>query len=199
MNINIEISLDVCKNHNITPSQYYILYLVHNKLFEEVKTLRNTYKKDLYFKEDILNLVHSGFLKHKGNDIKKLKISECSTQNIFKEEAPEESPWVTFINSYRDLFPTGVLSGNNYVRSSYKDCDYKMKQFIKNYPKYKDEDLILKATEAYIQRCRVTNFKYMKTAANFIIKDKSSVLASECEAVLGGGTKVSSIGFSSGV
>ena len=68
---------------------------------------------------------------------------------------------------------------------------------MKEYPQY-DQDIILKAVSNYHNRCSLNGFKFMKLAVNYIIKDKESMLASECEAILEGNSN-STPNFSSGI
>ncbi|NPV12625.1 MAG: hypothetical protein HPY57_12635 [Ignavibacteria bacterium] len=86
----------------------------------------------------------------------------------------------------RDLFPSGIKSGGYYVKGNLKDIKYKLVKFIKKYPKY-DKDIIIKATKNYIDRKRAENWNMIKTIENFILKDNTSVLASECENLLENG------------
>lgn len=91
----------------------------------------------------------------------------------------------TFVDKYLELFPKGVKNGGNKpLRSNSTDVKAKMLKFMNKYKH--SQETILKATENYIERCRGV-YTYCPTSEYFILKDGSSALATECDAVKNGG------------
>jgi hypothetical protein len=187
----IEVKSDKLVELDLTPNQYCLAYLIHKKDEKGFKIFRDLYRKELYFKEDIYNLVSKKYLKQKVDNPHKIVFSESTIEGIFDDEIVEEvlvevvnelDEWDIFVKAFRDIFPNGVTSGGLYVKSSTKDCSRKLEKFMQEYPEF-DQEIILQATKAYVERYRMSAYKYMKTANYFIMKDKLSVLASECEIV----------------
>ena len=110
----------------------------------------------------------------------------CKINSIFddQKEVSKVDTFEEFSSKFRETFPSGIISGNQYVRSSERDIQVKLKKFEKEY-KY-NRSTILKAAENYVSRCKLNNYKYMKVAHYFIFKNNESALASECEGVLQG-------------
>lgn len=187
----IEVDIDKIAELKITPGQYVIAKLIHSKSFKELKIVRDSYKKDLYFKEDLLNLVNRGYVNKNIPSTTNIIIADCEIIGIFDKEEDSEDPWDVFVRTFRDKFPKGVISGGYYVRSSTLDCDKKLKEFTKSY-KF-DAETILEATDRYVSRARLQNYKYMKIATYFISKDRMSTLASECDQVLSGDSSGGSV------
>lgn len=89
--------------------------------------------------------------------------------------------FVKFAEEYRNLFPVGVRSGGYLVRDDLPSIINKLRKFTKSHKYTKDQ--ILEATRRYIERKRMENWSFMKTASYFISKDNTSVLGAECEAL----------------
>lgn len=87
-----------------------------------------------------------------------------------------------FCAKYRLLWPSGIKSGNLYVRSGISTIMGKMRLFRKKFPHY-TEEIILTATQRYIDECRRENYQYMKTAEYFIFKNDGSTLETYCELI----------------
>jgi hypothetical protein len=185
----IEVDLVNLDRVSLTPNQYILAYLIETKQKEAFKSLRSLYEKDLYFKEDLVKLREKGYLKKS----ERFVFDEAQIEGLFTEgDVKELDNWDTFVEQFRELFPKSVTSGGYYVRSSFRDCSTKLKDFTKKYKEYEPETII-KATENYVERCRMQNYKYMKLATYFISKDRQSMLASECEAVLSGSSSSGSV------
>ena len=198
--VKLEIDLSLCLKLNITPNQYTIAYLLHNGHIEDLEIFReNIYRNDLFFKEDIINLVNKRYIKEDIDFVKTNGLRNCNIQNIFESTKTKyDESWDEFVDKFRDEFPSGIISGGQYIRSSKKDCSKKLAKFVKDYPQYTRE-MILEATKAYIKRCSLQGYKYMKLATYFISKDDVSTLASECEALSNNKNKPSSGILSSGI
>ena len=106
-------------------------------------------------------------------------------KKVSKKKEEEKDEFDKFFDSYMDLYPRGIVSGNGVVRTSPKVCGEKLRVFIKEYPQYSKE-VILKATKNYVDRCKEQGYKYMSHSTYFISKDGVSKLAGECELVVSG-------------
>lgn len=91
----------------------------------------------------------------------------------------------SFLKDYRDKFKnkkTGAIGSRS-------GCIKKFKLFFQEYPEYMDKDLILNATDRYINSCRKDGFKFLMQADYFIYKMKddgggnTSTLATYCEEI----------------
>lgn len=102
------------------------------------------------------------------------------SDELFGESKPETL--LLLAKKIRELFPVGVYSGGYPVRSSEKDILEKLRKFTKKH-KYTNE-LILEATERYIEKKRIGGWNFIQKAVNFIEKDKSSTLAAEIDDLL---------------
>lgn len=105
-------------------------------------------------------------------------VSTNSVKTVTKTESVED-----WIDEFRNLFPKGIVSGGYLVKGDRRACILKMEKFLKLYPNYTKET-ILQATRNYIERKEREGFKYMQLAHYFILKDKTSTLAGECEAIV---------------
>jgi hypothetical protein len=183
---------------DITPNQYCLAQSIFFKNKIQFLKLRGLYSKDNYFKEDMFQLVMKGYLDNKNNDQYSINFDNCEIKGINfevivedeiliedEEELPDTGPveviteWDKFVKRFREAFPKGIMTGGKYVRSSTKDCSKKLKQFIKEYEF--DEETIIAATEKYVSRYQMQGYKFIKTASFFVIKEKISALADECE------------------
>lgn len=183
----VEINFDKLKELGISPNQYTIAYCIHNNLKTQYNYLIDCYK-DECVKEDIFSLIEKGYLSNKNKEnIFEISFENCSIIGIFDGQKIESAHLSDgeFITQFLDKFPSGVTSGGIYVKSSKRDVETKFKKFEKKYPEY-DRNTILKATENYIERSKINNYKFMKVAHYFILKNDESVLASECEAIING-------------
>lgn len=96
---------------------------------------------------------------------------------------PAITGFVPFIDAFRELFPKGIRSGGYLVKGSKGGCVRKMKKFLDTHPEYSQE-VILKATKAYVDRKSKEGWKFMSLAHNFIEKDSVSQLEVECENIM---------------
>lgn len=126
-------------------------------------------------------LINRGYV---NPDSKELEFTPKALEliEVIRDE-PQKELVNSWIDDYRDIFPKGVVTGGYRVRGDRSACIYRMNKFMQAYPKY-DKELILRATREYINRKEQEGFKYIQLAHYFILKDKVSNLASECEALL---------------
>jgi hypothetical protein len=102
-----------------------------------------------------------------------------------KVSVSKNDDFVQFMIKFLDLWPEGVRNMNgDRIKSNEKDIIDRMVGFMRKY-KY-DYDVILRATEAYLIKQRNSGYTYCNQAFYFIMKDRISKLATECDAILSG-------------
>jgi translation initiation factor 2 beta subunit (eIF-2beta)/eIF-5 len=176
---------DKLKAKNLSVQQYYLLYKLYSKpklstqtrntIIETYKGINNYINTDCTLNDKGIKLVES--MESIFKPIKQLKTLELLGPN-HKEK----------IEEYLDIFPTGKLPNGKYARTNKKTIEENFKWFFQEY-QY-DWDLILQATEKYVEEYRMDNYKFMRTAMYFIKKlvdgTVQSELATYCEAILNG-------------
>lgn len=135
----------------------------------------------------IKQLSNRGYISVVGDEVifndKSEKLLKDYNSNITKVDSNSIESW---IEDFVNLFPKGVRTGGYLVKSDKISCLKKMEQFTKLYPYSKE--IILEATRNYINRKELEGYKYMKLAKYFILHDKSSELAAECEFIVDNNT-----------
>ncbi len=111
------------------------------------------------------------------------KLFKSTRKNNIKFDTEE---FMTKLQEYREMFPQGKLPSGKAARTNIDELKKKMVEFFVKHPKY-DWDLVLDATEDYIESYRKQNYNFMKTAGYFISKDGISDLADQCDMILEGG------------
>lgn len=166
--------LQLCLQHKITLNQMYLLYSIREKVKtiginveQELRSLPPNLLKDNRLTSESIELLSRIELLFKQNKKKK--------ENILGENYEIQ------IEKYRMLFPTGKLPSNKPARQPASELKTKFIWFFANYP-YTWE-IILKATENYIEEYRATGFMYMRSSAYFISKqDNNKAITSELAA-----------------
>lgn len=92
------------------------------------------------------------------------------------------------VNEYREMFPKGKIPSGELARQSVKELQDKFVWFFKTYPEY-DWDVVLDATEYYVDTFRKKNYLYMATSSYFIkktlvTKETMSKLADYCQQII---------------
>ena len=168
---------------NITPNTYYVLHCIKENIIPasyvnkelECKRLQNEgwltddlqlTSKSIIFMEEI-----NGFFKR----IKKKTSTDLMGQDFMNR-----------IEEYVNIFPNRKLPSGKYARVATKNLDTAFKWFFENY-NY-DWEIIIKATEKYVDEYSVRNYNYMMTSQYFIKKQKidrsiESELANYCELI----------------
>lgn len=154
----------------LTPDLQYLLYLYNQKEHEKIIEFEN--KTDKNYKNI---LVEEGYLTSdlKINKLKSSKVN--SIENFITDLIPD------FRNKFKNK-KTGAIGDINSINK-------KFIKFFKDYPNFLDKEIILSATDRYINSCRNDNYKYMMQADYFIFKNKNdgggttSTLATYCEEV----------------
>lgn len=189
----IEIDTDQLIELGITPNQYVNIYLLELKDIDTIKGFMDINGED-YTKKDFYNLYIKDLITNEidENNEEELNIENLKlNKNIQQQILEKERKFLDFVNSYYELFPKGVKTGNLFVKSNKAKCGSKLKKFIQNHKEY-TEEIILQATKNYIEYCKRKNYEFMKTAFYFIDKDGVSILESECENILNGGESAES-------
>lgn len=92
------------------------------------------------------------------------------------------------IKEYINIFPSGKLPTGKYARGNKKEIQENFKWFFQEY--HYDWDVIIGATEMYVEEYRRKNYEYMRTAMYFIRKLREGLfesdLATYCDAYLTG-------------
>ena len=176
---------DKLKRKNLTVQQYYILFKLYNKpnLSELGKqTIREKYKDIAeYINQDCM-LNDKGIKLIEGMESIFKPIKQLKTLELLGPDYKER------IEEFLDIFPTGKLPNGKYARTNKKTIEENFKWFFQEY-QY-DWDLVIKATQKYVDEYRMDNYKFMRTAMYFIKKlidgTVQSELATYCEAILNG-------------
>lgn len=103
-----------------------------------------------------------------------------------------------YIKQYRELFPKGNLPSGYPARVHVRDLEQRFIWFKENYDY--EWDIILKATEKYVNHYKSDNYKYMKTSGYFIFKNENgkiiSQLANYCDMIIDGDDDKPSVTYS---
>ena len=96
------------------------------------------------------------------------------------------SSFLQKIQEYVEIFPNRKLNSGKYARVNPKNLEASFRWFFENYDY--DWDLIIKATEKYVDEYSIRNYEYMRNSQYFIRRqamDKSfdSDLATYCEII----------------
>tara|TARA_R110000822_G_scaffold250210_3_gene377511 strand:- start:224 stop:814 length:591 start_codon:yes stop_codon:yes gene_type:complete len=91
------------------------------------------------------------------------------------------------MQTYVEIFPNRKLPSGKYARTTIKNLESSFKWFFENY--YYSWDIILLATEKYVDEFSINSYNFMRTSQYFVRKqniDKSfdSELANYCDIVL---------------
>lgn len=191
--INITLSKDVIIllkkegfNTDSLLTQYFILYCLYTENTEPLTFFEDENKAnrlvlhyyDLIRKGLISDKNNMYSLTEKGQNFMATVINmfeEPKKVLIVKNESVED-----WFDEWIDLWPKGIKTGGKLIRSDKKDCFEKMKKFIKKYKH--SSDIILKATQNYLDEFEKQNYQFIKSATYFIDKrGEGSELAARCQ------------------
>ena len=180
-----EIFLKLIKE-DLTPNAYYVLHCIKHKIVPnkyvnkqlETKKLLN----DLWITED---------LRITGKSI----IFMEEIEGYFKKSKKKTSKdlmgdsFLDNIKVYNEIFPNKKLSSGKYARVNPKTLENAFRWFFEIYDY--SWDVILRATNKYVDEYEIRRFEYMRTAQYFVRKqntDKTwdSDLATYCDIILSG-------------
>lgn len=192
---------------SLTANEFYILFYLYNINTDNLKNY-NFKEKSLNFHKELRSLVMKNWLTNTNDAIAKLNIKslELSTEkveflisnleNSLKTKPSTIKEIITTLDyenniiKYNELFPKRKLGSGKPARSNIKNLQSCFEWFFKNH-NYSWE-LILKATNNYLNKEEESNYKYTRTAQYFVkkqdITDKSnnSELANFCQLILDG-------------
>ena len=168
---------------NLTPDTYYVLHCLKEKVVPHKFVNKSLHveklKREKWLTED-LRLTNKSliFIGELNSYFKKTK--KKTSQKLLGEDFTEK------LQEYVELFPNRKLSSGKHARVNIKNLEPSFRWFFENYDY--DWDVILKATEKYIDEFSVRNYEYMRTSQYFIRKqntDKSfeSDLATYCDQI----------------
>jgi len=177
-----------CLKHQITPNQLFLLYFFKNKtsppLINIDEELECCKEKNLITIDNKLTDQAETILADCELLFKKTKTKP--TSELLGDDYKEK------VKAYRELFPTGQHPTLGYTfRSSVEDLTPRFAWFFNKYRDF-TWDLVLKATDIFIEKARQNNYKGLGKANYFIQKtDKesntvSSALADMCQDILDG-------------
>jgi len=151
----------------LSPNEQVYLQLLQEKAYDKLQ--------EFDYPIDLTRMVEAGVIMNTSDDPSKIILSTKDKSNVKDIES--------WIDDYRKLF-RNKKSG---AMGSRKACVFKMKKFIEEYPTYASVDLILGATQRYINSESRNNYTYLQRA-DYVIskKDVDSVnsrLATFCEEV----------------
>jgi hypothetical protein len=171
---------NVCRKYNISPNQLYFLDSCREKIVPS--NVINADAQKVICQQrgwvDTEGNLTSGalfILDEFETFLKKTK------SKITKEILGED--FMKYVNEYREIFPDIRLPSKELGRQSTVELCKKFVQFFKQYPQY-DWELVLDATDYYVNYYKKTDFKYMACSSYFILKNDTSKLADTCQAII---------------
>lgn len=152
--------------------------------------LRKEYKLlDYLLKNDSVCTISMNLLKKRGIVIiagNEHYVTSKEIKGMLLGSEAESIKVTDLVDQYRDLFPKGTNRDGYPYKGDKQGCVKKMNRFIKLNPEF-TPDVILQATQKYINEKRKDNFNYMHLAHYFIEKNGVSALSAFCEQILEGG------------
>lgn len=187
------VDIDILIENELSISQYLLAcFVVDNN---QDGFLEYSQKCGQFKESEMKSLIEKDFLFFTGQTIYNFhelfpteKLTELIAQMNASIPPPakqveEITDFDSLCEKYRALFPDKLKNGAGQLfRSSLNNVKTKMKTFVKKH-KY-SEEVILQATKQYVERYRLKQYTYMRTAIYFIEKDRVSDLATECDDVL---------------
>lgn len=177
--MKIEIDIHQILSQNLSANQYVLCFLLYSKNRELADDFFNENFK--YYRRELDDLFERRLIVKRSSVI--TKTDDFTLDEIMFTKIAGLSNPSKWIDEWFDLWPQGVRSGGYYVRTDRLGCLRKLKSFAKRYPEY-SEEIILKATKAYLDNLRNEGYAYVKLAPNFIEKNGVSTLAGECQSLL---------------
>jgi hypothetical protein len=171
---------NVCRKYNISPNQLYYLDSCREKIVpsqvinaEALKVVcleRGWITPEGNLTEGAIYILDEfeTFLKKTKTKITKQILGDDFMKNV---------------NEYREMFPNKRLPSKELGRQSPSELADKFVKFFKKYPQY-DWELILDATDYYVNYYKKVGFKFMVTSSYFIMKNDTSKLADTCQAII---------------
>ncbi len=176
----IEIDLSNLTKLKISVEGYVVMFC---KRYNNEELLLK-YVKDCHkiSTESLVSLVVSGYIEVKLDKDGKYTLSQIILTEKGESLFPDKSDVKDWIETWYNLWPKGVKSGNFMVRTDPKECLKKMSKFCKEHSSY-SKGIIIAATKKYLDGVREKDWAYCKLAPYFIYKDGMSMLEGYCSEV----------------
>ena len=151
--------------NNLTPNSYYILFCISENI-----TPNDFVNKNL----EVNRLKIDGWLKDNLDLTSKSIIFISEINSFFKKSKKKTSSilmgdsFLDQIKLYNEIFPNRKLSSGKYARVNVKTLENSFRWFFENYTY--SWDVVLKATEKYVDEYSIRRYEYMRTAQYFIRK-----------------------------
>ncbi len=160
------IQVDLRKLTDLTPTEYCFLYCIY-------KDVAQTWSWEVNL-EKLIKLEYCRMVSSVEIGLKAKGLALFEKLDDFD----------LFIETYRNLFPKGVKSGNGTpIKGDKNGVIKKMKWFLETYPEFSKE-IILEVTAKYLRAMQMKGWTFTTQADFFIQKDGSSKLAGMCEEAL---------------
>jgi hypothetical protein len=174
------------KINNISPNAFYVLYMI------SMSTKPASFVNSSL---EIARLQADNWLTENLKLTDKSAIFIQEIDSFFKKSKKKTSSalmgdeFLSKIAVYNEIFPNRKLSSGKYARVNVKTLENSFRWFFENYS-YSWE-VILKATEKYVDEYSIRRYEYMRTSQYFVRKqntDKTwdSELATYCDLVENG-------------
>jgi len=180
-----EIFIKLAEN-KITPNSFYVLNCIKENIIPNSYVNGNLETK---------KLINDNWLNKNLTLTNKSIIFVTEINSYFKSSKKKTSKtllgvdFISKIQEYVQTFPNKKLSSGKYARVNPKNLEVAFRWFFENY-NY-DWNIVIAATEKYVDEFSIRNFEFMRTAQYFIRKqgiDKTyeSDLANYCDIIING-------------
>ena len=167
----------------ITPNQYFLAECINNKRKDLLEKLLRIDSEDK-IKNDLYKLYIKGYLNCELCEAYTFDFSKMKVENLFKNSQKDKDNYNTFVKELYEIFPDKVVTGNLSVKSDFRGFSSKIDKFIKEHKSIYNNEVIKKAFELYVDRCKKNNYQFMKQIGYFVYKNNESVLEGVCEEVI---------------
>ena len=174
--------IDICNQHKITPNQAYLLYSIRDKITpcqinisQELRALQDNWITE----NNTLTAKSIVFLS---------QVDAVYSVKKKDKHVVLGPDYLTKINTYRELFPKGMLPSGQPSRAPIPELEKKFISFFATFPQYTWDD-VMAATKRYLEE--YIHSTYISTSSHFISKqDNQKVqtfkLAAYCDIVTSG-------------
>lgn len=168
----------------LSPNTFYVLHCIHKSMipasFVNAKIETKRLVSENWLTES-LKLTQKSLIFMEEIDSFFKKTKKKTSTDLMGSDFAEN------MQTYVELFPNRKLPSGKYARTTIKNLESSFKWFFENY--YYSWDIILLATEKYVDEFSIQSYNFMRTSQYFIRKqniDKSfdSELANYCDIVL---------------
>lgn len=175
--------INLLLKHRVTPNQLALLHCIQESIRPEslLPSMMG----------EVMICQRQGFLNTENQLQPKAQLLLSEADKLFKASRKKKvsfdtEEFLVKLNEFKNMFPPGNLPTGKPGRTNINELKKKMATFFTDNPQY-DWDLVLDATEAYVEHFRKQGFAFMKTAGYFISKNNESELANYCDMLMDGG------------